>query len=304
MSLGIKDQEILSNKKGWVQSTPLNHYSSLHELSLAGLLGYPLKWPNKHFFLELSFNLHTALEIHPQAFLVLDTKDESLPPSFSSCCFSITDFKRWRLNILPYSSFEDYLASLIRWHRCNYTKSEKIFKNYGCKVSLIEGDWTSHVDKVYQLYCNVARRYDDKLYDLHYFQIAAKRKDYKLICAWFEDQMIGMFLLQEESPTLHSICCGFDYNHSTKSFAYSWLHYELIRHAIEQQKYQAVDVGLTADESKKTIGFEAIPARMDVYTKGIVTHRLLSMISRFISARITPDSKLKFGLSKPRKSLH
>ena len=296
ISLGAKDEEILSNKKGWVTSCPLVNYSSLHELSLGGLLGCDLKWPSKHFFLELNFNLHTPLEFHPEAFLTLHTQDDSKPPSHPNCCFSITDFKRWRVDITPYSSFDDYLRSLIRWHRCNYAKSEKNFINYGCEVTFIEEDWTQHVDTVYRLYCNVARRHNDKLYDLPFFQTAAKRSNYKLICAWFEGQMIGMFLLQEELPTLHSTCCGFDYTHSSPSFAYSWLHYALIRHAIKAKKYQTVDIGLTADESKKVIGFEPVPARMDVYTKGVITHSLLRAASYLVTAKITPDSKLKFRL--------
>lgn len=286
-------QTPLSNFKGWVTAFPLENYSSLHELSPLGFLGLNIPWSKMHFFVQFSFNLHTPLKFHPDAYLTFQTLDADQPSS-PQCCYSITQFKRWRLNIASYSTFEEYLNSQIRWHRCNYEKSQKIFKNYGASVTF-ENDWTKHVDAVYRLYVNVAQKYSDKLYDLNFFKAAAQRPDYKLICAWFEGHLIGLFVLQEELPTLHSICCGFDYDHSSKCYAYSWLHYELIRWAIDSKKYQDVDIGLTADHSKEMIGFKPISARMDIYAKGPITRGLLHAASSLITAKITPESKLKLG---------
>ncbi len=262
-------------------------------MSLAGWLGWNIRCPKKHFFLEFNFNLHTPLKINPKAYLTLHTQDADKPPATPNCCYSLTQLKRWRLGIGGYSSFEDYLDSLIRWHHCNYVKSEKIFTNYGCKITVIEEDWTQYVEAVYPLYYNVAQRHGDVLYDIRFFQAAAKRPDYKLICAWFEDKIIGMFLLQEELPTIHSVICGLDYHHSTKSYAYSWLHYALIHWAIETKKYQNVDIGLTANESKRAIGFEPISARMDIYSKGVITRNFLCAASLLTKATITSEAKLK-----------
>jgi hypothetical protein len=301
MSLSKNTQENASHTQGWVTARPLENYSSMHELSLTDLIGWKFAWPQKHFFVAFNFNLHTPLQFHPQAYLTFQTCDEDKPPSHPNCCFSINEFKRWRIDISSYSSFNQYVRSLIRWHRCNYTKSEKTFRNYGCEVTLIEEDWTRHVDTVYRLYNKVALRHTDKLYDLKFFQEAAKRNDYKLLCAWYEGEMIGMFLLQDEMPTLHSTCCGFDYDHSSASYAYTWLHYALIQRAIEAKKYQFVDIGLTADESKKAIGFKSIPARMDIYANGFITRGLLRAASSLVTATITPDSSLKLRLRFGKK---
>ena len=282
--------------KGWVKACPLENFSSLHELSLMGLLGCNISWPQKHFFAEFSFNLHTPLTFDPKAYLIMHTLDAAKPPSAPHCCFSITQINRWRLDITPYASHQDYLDSLIRWHRCNYAKSQKTFENFGCEITFIEEDWSQHVDAVYQLYSNVAHRYSDQIYDINFFQAAAKRRDYKLLCAWFEGKMIGMILLQEELPTLHSACVGFDYTYSTQSYAYSWLHYVLIRLAIEAKKYQNIDVGLTAEESKKRIGFKPVLSRIDIYTKGFLTRGLMRAASQFIEANLTNECEIKLKL--------
>lgn len=276
-----------------MKTSPLKHYSSLHELSLTDLLGWNINYLYWHFFVQFSFNLHTPLKIHPQAYLVLHTKDESSLPDAPTCCYSLTNLKRWRLDISSYQSIDDYFKTSIRWHRCNYTKSKNNFLNYGCEVSFIEGNWSDQAERVYQLYTNVAYRYRHWLYDLHFFQEIAKRPDYQLLCVWFKGEMIDVFVLQEELTTLHSICCGLDYQHSSASYAYSWMHYALFDHAITSRKYQNIDVGLSADQAKRTIGFKPILSRMDIYSKGRITRKLLQTIS-FLNATLTADGKLKF----------
>jgi hypothetical protein len=72
----------------------------------------------------------------------------------------------------------------------------------------------------------------------------------------------------------------------------------LIQYAIESKKYQNLDIGLTADQSKKIIGFEPIPSCMDVYTKGVMTHSLLRAASLLLTATITSESKFKIKLCK------
>lgn len=278
--------------KGWIQAFPLENYSSLHELSLGGLLG--LDRPLKKFYVEMSFNLHTPLQIHQEASLVIHVLDDDRPPEKPERCFQTKPFNRWRLDLTPYGSFEELIYSRIRWSRNNFKKTEKIFNDYGCKISFVEEDWTHLVKEVYTLYLNVARKHGDKLYDINFFTKAAKRKDYKLICSWFKEKLIGMSLLQEELPTLHSTCCGLDYLHSSKSYAYSWMHYELLRHAIEVGKYKNVDIGLTADEFKKMIGFEPIPVRMDIYSNSKVVRNILKLASFFVSVSLTPEGKLQF----------
>lgn len=276
-----------------MKASPLENYSSLHELSIAELLGWKIGGLDTRFFVQFSFNLHTPLKIHPEAYLTIHTTDADSPPGAANCCCSITNFKRWGLDISSYTSMKDYLENTARWHRCNYAKSKKTFLHYGCEVTFVEEDWSRYVESVHKLYANVSHRYSHWLYDIHFFHEIAKRPDYKLLCAWFEGTMIGVFVLQEEFSTLHSICCGFDYHHSTVSYAYSWMHYAFLDYAISAQKYQNVNVGLSADDAKKTIGFKPTSSKMDIYSKGKMTSGLLKIISRFFNPTITPESKLK-----------
>ena len=275
--------------------SPLENFSSLHEFSFFELFGWNIRWPGEHFVMQFSLNLHTPLKMHPRACVTLDTRDVDAPPSAEDCCYSITGLKSWRLDISSYGSLDDYLDTTLRWHRCNYSKSKKKFLNYGCTITLIEREWTEHAERVNHLYSNVAKRYQHKMYNLQYFQEIAKRPDYKLLCAWFEGEMIGVFVLQEELPTLHSVLSGLDYHHSSISYAYSWMSYVLLDYAIALQKYQNVDVGFNSDKAKRMVGFRPILSRIDIYSKGRVTRQLFKMISRFVSATITADAKLKLN---------
>lgn len=273
--------------------SPLENFSSLHETSLIEQLGWNIHLPCKHFFMQFTLNLHTPLKIHPQAYLILHSKDVPSHPSAPDCCFSITHLTRWRLDISSYRSIDDYLNASVRWHRCTYTKSQKKFLTYGSEISFIEKDWSEYAEEVYRLYDNVAERYQHRLYNLSFFKEIAKRPDYKLVCAWFEGKMIGVFVLQEELPTLHSICSGLDYEHSSTSYAYSWMHFALFDHAIATHKYQNIDVGFNSDDAKRAIGFKPIPSRIDIYSKGRATRGVLKKIARLFSATITPEAKLK-----------
>lgn len=286
--------------KKWVTACPLENYSSLHEVSLASFLGWNFKWINKHVFVGFDYNMNMPLNIHPRATLTFHTQKTNRDPVAPHYCYSIRNLKRWYLDIYPYDSHEGYLKSLNAGGRKNYLRSKKIFEKYGCTTSCIGCDWTTYVDDVYRLYSNVACRSGEKLYDLRFFQTIAKRDDYTLLCGWFEGKMIGVLVLQEECPTLHTIACGFDYEHSSNSYAYSWLHHELIHFAIESKKFQNVDVGIMADKSKKEIGFTPVSVRMDIYTKSVLLRSFLNVASYFTSATITPDSKIKISLGRNR----
>ncbi len=277
---------------GWLAATPLAHFSSLHELSLLPLIGLPIPWPKIRFFLQFDFNLHTPFQIHPQALLTFHVRDMSTSLDGRQPCFWMQNINRWSLDLSPYRTMDAYVKGLTRWHRCNYEKSRKLFTLYGCEASLIEGDWSEHALRAYQLYANVAKKHKESLYDYPYFQAIAKRPDYKLICAWFQGEMVAMFLLEEEGDTIHSTCCGMDYHHSTASCAYSWLHYALIEQAIGRHK--TFDVGISADNAKQAIGFTPIPSSMDIYSKSGVIRSLLRFLSRFVSATITPEAKVKW----------
>lgn len=285
-----------SDEQGWVKAVPLHNYSSLHELSLTKRIGWGESLAKLSILIQLDANFHSEkIDLHPKAFLAIKTLDAS-KPLIPGCCFSVTNLMRWRVDIQQFSTFKEFLDSLIRWHKCNYKKSEKTFREYGGTITYVERDWSEYVDVVYKLYEKVAVLHGDKLYDISFYRELAKRPDYKLLCAWHNGEMIGTFILQDEGTILHSMCCGMDYNHSSKSYAYSWMHYELIRIAIESKKYTHVDVGLTANNSKREICFEPISSRMDVYAKGRVTRFMLKCLSKFVTATIDSEAQLKFQL--------
>lgn len=286
----------MSKDKMWVTASPLTNHSSLNTLSLGRLIGAE-KWVAWPLVIELDFNIVTPFTMDPKADLAFKLIDANKQKEENSC-FSITQITRWRTDISPFKSFDDFIASLARWHRNNYTKSKRLFLDYGCTATYHTCDWSEYAKTAYRLYVNVARSHGDRLYDLNFFQECATRGDYHLLAAWHEGQMIGMFVLQEEPGILHSICCGMDYHHSSKCFFYSWLSYNLYRIAIESGKYHTVDVGMTADQAKCQIGYTPIPSRMDIYAKGFFTRNFLRCASKFITATIGSDAQLKFKLKE------
>lgn len=289
------------HSKGWLTAIPLENFSSLHELSLPGLLNLNFSSPKTNFYVQFSFNLHTPLTIHPNAFLTFHARKSDTPPAVAKPSYSFINLNRWALDISSYKTVDDFLSNIARWHRCNFLKSKKVFEEYGCSMSFITGDWSEYAEIAYTLYENIARRHGDKLYDLLFFKTISQRPDYKICCAWFENKIIGILVLQEEYPTLHSIFCGFDYEHSSKCYAYSWMHYALIEHAIKMQKFQAVDVGLSADEAKKAIGFKPTPFNMDIYSKSKLTRGFLRAISPFISTTLTPKATISCSWNRRAK---
>jgi predicted N-acyltransferase len=278
-------------KNGWVKAIPLKYYSSLHEFSPSRWMGLSWLFPKKRVWVQFDLNLRTPLSPDNKADIIFRGMDADKPVDANSC-FSITKIKRWRLHIAFYASYDSFLDSIDEWHYANYLKSQKAFKEHECTTSFIEGDWSQYADKVYELYCNVAKSHHEQLFDLSYFQKIATGGS-KLVCAWHGDQMIAMGILVEESSILHCTYCGLDYDHSSKSMAYSWLSFESIRLAIEAKKYEYIDVGLTADAAKRTIGFRSIPMRLDIYAKNRLVRSLLRLIGRYYSATITSEAKLK-----------
>ena len=281
-----------------MKTIPLKSFSVLQNVSVIEMLGLRLPWPRGRFSLQLNLNLHTPLAFDPRAYLIIDAKDEHAPPTSSDCCFSLSNLKRWRLDLSSYKSFDDYMKAAARWHRCTYTKAKKAFLNYGCETSFIEGDWSEHAETVARLYGKVARNYQYRLFDLEYFKEIAKDPGSTLLCAWFKNEMIGVIVLQDELPTWHNICCGLDYHHSSPSCTYSWMHYVLLELAIARN-YHVVDVGFTADDAKKSIGFQQISSRMDLYLRGRVGRTLLGAFSRYCSASLSAEGKVQF--SRPKR---
>lgn len=276
--------------KKWGAAQPLEKYSSLHQISV-------FKWLKIPYLFQIDFNMNAPFKICPKANLVFRMIDDAKPVE-SKSCFSIQNLTRWRTDISPFQTFDQWLDSLIRWHRNNYLKSHKNFENHGCRDEYYTGDWSAHAQEAYKLYSNVVKEHGDRLYDLSFFQAIAKHPDYHLLTAWHEDKMIGCFVLLDEPPYYHCICCGMDYDHSSKSYMYSWLSYELCRLAIQSRKYTHIDVGMTANEAKQQIGFSPIPSRMDLYAKGFFTHHLLRLASKFVSWTIDTNAQMHFSLKR------
>ncbi len=273
----------------WAVRKHFEGYSYLHEITFLRFFRLKALFSN---------NLHIPLSPCSEASVAIHTRDvDNAAPKAD---FSITGCQRWQVDVSQYDTFDAYLDSMKSLHHKQYRKTNRTFTESGATISRIEGDWSAYADTVYHLYEKVATKHGVKMYDKGFFQMISKQSQYKLLCAWYQGAMIGCFVLIEVSPVLHSMLSGMDYEHSKRVYAYSHLHYEFIRWAIEMKKFKIAEVGITADEAKSSLGFKPVPACIDISSTKPVARLFLRLLSRFTTATITSQSELKLSLRRKR----
>lgn len=251
------------------KALPLNNYASLHKL----------------FYLSMAFNFSLqSIFQPPKAQMIFNLRDaDTTKPA--NTAISIKNIHRWRMSIAGFKNFDDYLKTLKSNYKKNYLNTCKAALNYGVNITVIDGDWSEHANTVYQLYRNVARRRKSQLYDLKFFQAIAKMPTYQLIAVWHANKMISVLIILDEAPVYHSMLVGFDYEHSRHIYAYSLIHYELIKLAIATQKHTVIDVGITAGTAKAMMNFKPVPVCMDIYVKNRLLRFALRVIGKILSLR-------------------
>ena len=250
----------------------------------------------------INFNIHIALQQHPKAQLIFHIRDVNTAPLNGDPDFCVDNLIRWRLDISRYDTFTSYQQHMKPKHYRRFNETQQTFTRYGAKISLIEGDWSQYAETVYKLYTKVAEKHGAQLYDLNYFRIIAQQNKYILMCTWYKESLIAVLVLVDEEPFFHSICCGLDYDHSKTSQAYSQMHYEFIRLAIDSKKFTQADVGITADDAKSYLDFEPIPVCMDVTAPNIFIRGFLRFVSLFLSATINSKAKLEISFRKRKRT--
>ena len=274
------------------EAIPIEKYASKHKVPLLSLLNIKMHYSPQ---INVAFNF-SLLPINQMLnsqllFTARDTNNASTPVTSDFCIKNIT---RWRVNLSGYDSFTDYIQTHLNCRlQRKYEKTQSAFSDYGATFSLIEGDWSDYAEAVYHLYLNVAKKHKVLLYDLNYFRLIAKRKEYKLMCFWYNNSLFAALVMLDEEPILHSMLCCLDYNHSKLTHVYSKMHYEIIRLAIESKKHSIVDIGFTADKAKAVMGYHPVSSCIDISSQNRLIKFFLRFSSHFCTATITEESKLK-----------
>ena len=137
------------------------------------------------------------------------------------------------------------------------------------------------------------------IYDLGFFRAIAKLPAYKLICAWYGEQLIGTLVMVEELSIVHSMVCGLDYEHSKMSFTYSKLYYEFIAQAIAAGNFKIADAGVTADQAKKLLGLAPRPAVVEISVQSTLLRAILRLVHPFVKISLDTQNALCVGLRWP-----
>lgn len=277
-----------------INAKPLEGFSSWHEWALVNFCGYQIG----RITAICSFNNTMPISYEQVPTLTIHSHPLDKPKSQSKADLYIKDLNQWELDLKPFKSFDDYLHHLNSNQRRYYFKSQKSFVHHGCRLKVIEGDWSEYAEHAYELYQKMAAKYF-QIYDLNYFQEIAKRHEGKFISAWYKEQLIGILGTIEEGKTLHSTVAGLDYLHSKPSFTYSVLHYEFIRIAIEANRFAVADAGVSADNSKHAVGFNASPAVVEIFGHGKIARAMLFLINRFLKLTLDSDDNVKMRIRWP-----
>lgn len=277
----------------------LKKYSSFHKISILSVMGIKTEKP-PHLKVIFNFNLHTHAPQMTRPHLTMNVCDYDANSPGNKFDFCIGNLTRWRLDITPYKSFSEFLESLSQSRKKKYYQTQNAFQEYGATLSVIEGDWSQYAETVYDLYYNVAKKYGGVLYDLDFFHQIAKDPSYKLMCIWYQGSIVSALVMIDEEPVFHSMICCLDYNHSQKTRAYSLIHYEIIRMAIEAKKYTTVDIGMTGDRLKAIMGYKPVSVRMEVTAQNYFIKGMLRLLSRFFTATINSNGKLEMKFSWQR----
>lgn len=273
------------------KATLLDKYSSFHKISALNLIGMKTeKFPLKVIF---NFNLQTPIPEHTRSHLTFSVCDSDVNSDKKKFDFCIKNLTRWRLDVASYESFPAFLATLSQSRKKKYQQTQKACEEYGATLSVIESDWSQHAETVYNLYFNVAKKYGGVLYDLNFFHQIAKDPKYKLMCVWYKNSIVSALVMIDEEPVFHSMVCALDYEHSQMTRAYSLMHYEIIRLAIEAKKYTTVDIGMTGDRLKAIMGYKPVPVRMEITARNYFIKGILRTASRFFIATMNENAKVE-----------
>lgn len=270
----------------------LEKYSSYHKVSIFSLFGIKTE-RSPYLTIVFNFNLQVPIPLDTHSHLTVNVLDDNVKVDKNKINFCISNLTRWRLNIAPYESFSAFLATLSQSQKKKYFQTQTSFQEYGATLSLIENDWSQYARTVYELYYNVAKKHGGVLYDLNFFRQIAADPQYKLMCVWYKEVIISALVIIDEKPVIHSMVVGLDYEHSQMTRAYSLMHYEIIRLAIDAKKYTIVDIGMTGDRLKAIMGYKPVSVCMEVTSRHYLIKGLLRIVSRFFKPSINSNAKLE-----------
>ena len=149
-----------------------------------------------------------------------------------------------------FSSFEDYLNSLRSNYRYRYNKCFK--KSAPLKLEYLEDnkDFTEEMYECYLQVYNKSKIRVEKL-PIDFF----RGKYFKIFVLKNEDKVVGFGQMLENGTALIFEFVGVDYEYNNTYDTYHRILLEIVTYGIEN-KFETIDFGQTADESKLKLGSE------------------------------------------------
>ena len=149
-----------------------------------------------------------------------------------------------------FSSFEDYLNSLRSNYRYRYNKCFK--KSLPLKLEYLE-DNKNFTEEMYKCYLQVYNKSKIRVEKLpiDFF----RGKYFKIFVLKNEDKVVGFGQMLENGTELIFEFVGVDYEYNDTYDTYHRILLEIVKYGIEH-KFETIDFGQTADESKLKLGSE------------------------------------------------
>ena len=190
-----------------------------------------------------------------------------------------------------YESFDDYLQSMTTKYR---TRAKRAFKKgrelEKRELSLVEIQ--QYLDRIYSLYCDIARNADFNMVDLNIDYLPALKRDlgdrFQMFGYFKDGELLAFYTTIRNDEELEAHFLGYDkeYNHDMQ--LYLNILYDIIRIGIEL-KLPKIVFARTALEIKSSVG--AVPARLFCYLRH--HNSITNKFTRSVLDYMKPDHEWK-----------
>lgn len=179
---------------------------------------------------------------------------------------------------IRWDTFSSYLASLRSHYRYRWQKAIKKWSDV--TVEILEP--SCFTKEMYTLYENVYNRSSFKLEKLSINFFQKLPLPAKLISARHNDTLLGFAVIVENTEELLFLFTGFDYSLVAHFDTYHNLLLEIVRYGISH-KFQVIDFGQTAEDSKLKLGSNMHNKYLYVHHSNPVVNTIVRQVKGILS---------------------
>lgn len=206
------------------------------------------------------------------------------------------------LPIKGFTNFDAYVRSLKKQARVNLRSNQRVFKDAGGVIELLEQPTQVDFERLaekYQRTCEYHASLGEiavpipvkKEFFESIFSLPTRRR--RVFYARLQGEIIGFGLAVDSGESIYFTHCGLDYSKTVPSRAYFNLYYALIEYAISRG-YEYVELGAQAYDVKRRLGGKAFGTKYHFEVRS----PLLSAIAGFVAKNFSSQKGSEISREK------